>query len=111
MRSPATAMPWRVPAWAVTIRKYQWEGCLMRKAVAALLLIGACCGPTIANGDGAMPIRHERGCGFEGRWYAEGQFCSLECRGFRCDMQVCHGGHWVLERAACRRGFWCPHYC
>jgi hypothetical protein len=83
----------------------------MRKAVAALFVVAACCGPTIANADGVTTIRHERGCGFQGRWYGEGQFCSLGCRGFKCDMQVCHGGHWVVEHAACLRGFWCPHYC
>lgn len=83
----------------------------MFKVVATLLLISASFGSTVAAADGMPKISHLRGCGFQGRFYTEGQFCSLGCRGNSCDMQVCHNGRWEVERAACQAAFGCAHYC
>jgi hypothetical protein len=86
----------------------------MRSAVAALLLIGVCCAATRADADGIAARRGHwagRVCRFEGLLYREGQFCSLNCEFALCTMQVCHGGRWVIEPAACRAGFGCPRAC
>jgi len=82
----------------------------MRNAIAMVLLIGACFVPASAD-DGMVRTGRVYGCNYEGRLYTDGQFCSLPCRTSNCDMQVCHGGHWVIERAACLAGFGCSHYC
>lgn len=86
----------------------------MRIARAMVLLLGVCCGVSSANADGmAARTSHwvGRGCGFQGRLYSEGQFCSLTCQFGVCTMQVCHGGRWVIEPAACRAAFGCPQSC
>ena len=108
-----TGRDWQAYTPPVTMRRVglAWGGTQMRNVVVTLLTLGAYCLPMTAHADRAAKSIHGYGCSFEGRLYDEGQFCSLTCRGFHCDMQVCHGGHWVLERAACRRGFECPHYC
>jgi hypothetical protein len=84
----------------------------MRQSFAALLLIAACFEPTVAD---AAPGKHRhviaRGCAFEGRPYADGQFCSIACSGGVCATQTCHRGRWVIPTATCPRGFGCPAAC
>jgi hypothetical protein len=85
----------------------------MRKTVATLLLIAACLGPSVVHADG-MASKHwrvARGCGFEGRPYRDGEYCSLECALGSCTTQTCHHGRWVIPPATCPRAFGCPPYC
>ena len=84
----------------------------MRKAVAALLLIAACLGPSMAE---AAKYKHRhavaRVCSVEDRIYGEGDFCSLACKGGTCITQTCHDGRWVIPPATCAAGFGCPRFC
>lgn len=86
----------------------------MRIAAAMVLLLCVWCGAGNAAAHGiAVPGRHwvTRGCGFQGSRYGEGQFCTLGCRFGVCTMQVCHGGRWEIEPAACRSSFGCSRFC
>ena len=89
----------------------------MRKIAAVVLLIAAtaAAAPSAVNADG-MEIRHRhhhfgRGCGFGGRLYGDGQFCTLACRFASCITQTCHHGHWVIPPATCARGYGCSQFC
>jgi hypothetical protein len=88
----------------------------MRKIAAMVLLIAACAAPSVVNADG-MAVRHRahahfaRGCGFGGRIYHDGQFCTLECRFASCITQTCHHGRWVIPPATCPAGFGCSQFC
>ena len=67
----------------------------MRKIAAIVLLLAACVAPNLVNADG-MEVRHwrhiGRGCGFAGRFYRDGEFCTLDCE----KMDV------LAERMLCR---------
>jgi hypothetical protein len=86
----------------------------MRKIAAIALLIAAWAAPSVVNADG-MEVKHwrhiGRGCGFDGRIYHEGQFCTLACRFASCITQTCHHGHWVIPPATCPAGFGCSEFC
>jgi len=92
----------------------------MRKTAAVLVLIAAGIAAGFAPGlaradDMAAGYKHRhafaRGCGFEGRRYGDGQFCTLTCRGGACATQTCRNGRWVIPPATCPRGFGCPAFC
>ena len=85
----------------------------MRKIAAIVLLIAAYrteCGQRRRNG-----IRHRahygHGCGFGGRFYRDGEFCTLECRFASCISQTCHRGRWVIPPATCPAGWGCSQFC
>ncbi len=86
----------------------------MRKIAAIVLLIAACSAPNVVNADG-MEVRHRahygHGCGFGGRFYRDGEFCTLECRFASCITQTCHRGRWVIPPATCPAGWGCSQFC
>jgi hypothetical protein len=86
----------------------------MRKIAAIVLLIAACSAPNVVNADG-MEVRHRahygHGCGFGGRFYRDGEFCTLECRFASCITQTCHRGRWVIPPATCPAGWGCSQSC